>query len=50
MVAAGKQVHAKPNTPIFPDRFDICRNVVFLDPRTIMELSGEPVSKYRVKV
>ncbi len=50
MVAAGKQVHAKPNTPIFPDRFDICRNVVFLDPRTIMESSGEPVSKYRVKV
>jgi hypothetical protein len=50
MVAAGKQVHAKPNTPIFPDRFDICRNVVFLDTRTIMESSGEPVSKYRVKV
>ena len=50
MVASWEQVHAKPNTPIFPDRFDICRNVVFLDTRTIMESSGEPVSKYRVKV
>ena len=50
MVAAGKQVHAKPNTPILPDRFDQRRNVVFLDTRYIMESSGEPVSKYRVKV
>ena len=50
MVASWEQVHAKPNTPIFPDRFDICRNVVFLDTRYIIEASGEPVSKCRVKV